>query len=256
MLPCPVPIRVPNAMGSMQNLLTLHGEEEKLRERSLVVINQRAELRDHLAMIAEAMDVIWAFSHDHTRENDDELTMQLFGIRLFNAAAASIKLALSGYYQKSVDQVRDVIETGSLVDYLTSHPSEIAAWRAADKKVRKNCFGPDPIRRALDKRDGYTGEKRKKIYDLTSEAASHASFKGFALLANTDTNLGEIGPFFDETKLIAWLQELVKHLAAFAIILVPTQSNDLRLLGAQAHYLHALQGWTSKYLPGALKITP
>jgi hypothetical protein len=29
-------------------------------------------------------------------------------IRLFNAAGASIKLALSGYYQKAFDQVRDV----------------------------------------------------------------------------------------------------------------------------------------------------
>ena len=199
-------------MGSLQNLHTLHGEEEKLRERSLVVINQRADLRDHVAIVAEAMDVIWAFSHDHTRENEDELTLQFFGIRLFNAAAASIKLALSGYYQKAFDQVRDVIETGFLVDYLISHPSEIPVWRAADKKTRKNRFGPDAIRRALDKRDGYTGEKRKMIYDLISEAASHPSFKGFALLASTDTNLGEMGPFFDETKLTAWLQELVKHL--------------------------------------------
>ena len=127
--------------------------------------------------------------------------MQFFGIRLFNAASASIKLALSGYYQKAFDQVRDVIETGFLVDYLISHPQEIAVWRAADKKVRKERFGPDPVRRALDKRDGYTGNKRKMIYDLISEAASHASFTGFALVANTETNLGEIGPFFDEKSL-------------------------------------------------------
>lgn len=243
-------------MGPMLNLRTLHGEEEKLRERSLALINQRPELFDHLAIVAEAMDVIWAFSHDHTRESEDELTIQFFGIRLFNATAASIKLALSGYYQKAFDQVRDVIETGFLVDYLTTHPSEIATWRAADKKGRKKRFGPDTIRKALDQRDGYTGEKRKMIYDLISEVASHASFKGFALLANKDTNLGEMGPFFDETKLAAWLQELAKHLGAFANILVPTQSNDLRLLGAQAHYLHALQGWMAKYLPGALKVTP
>jgi hypothetical protein len=186
-----------------------------------------------------------------TRENDDELTLQLLGIRLFNAAAASIKLALSGYYQKAFDQVRDVIETGFLIDYLISHPSEIAGWRSADKKVRMNRFSPAAIRRALDTRDGYTGERRKAIYDLISEAASHASYKGFALVANTTTNLGEIGPFFDEKKLAAWLQELAKHIAVFAAILVPTQGQDLRLLNAQVHYLKVWQDWKSKYLPDA-----
>jgi hypothetical protein len=85
---------------------------------------------------------------------------------------------------------------------------------------------------------------------LISETASHASFKGFALIANTDTSLGEIGPFFDEKKLAAWLQELAKHLSIFANILVPTQSRDLKLLAAQAHYLQALHDWMSKYVSG------
>ena len=56
--------------------------------------------------MSEAMKIINAFASEHQHQGDDELTLQFLGIRLFNAAAASIKLALSGYYQKAFDQVR------------------------------------------------------------------------------------------------------------------------------------------------------
>jgi hypothetical protein len=46
-------------------------------------------------------------------------------------------LALSGYYQEAFDQVRDVLETGFIVDYLTTHPEKIAEWKAADKTCRR-----------------------------------------------------------------------------------------------------------------------
>jgi hypothetical protein len=53
--------------------------------------------------VAEAMNAIYAFTHDHEHGSDNELTLQYLGIRLFNAAGASVKLALSGYYQKAFD---------------------------------------------------------------------------------------------------------------------------------------------------------
>jgi hypothetical protein len=70
------------------------------------------------------MNAIYAFTHDHAHGSENELTLQYLGIRLFNAAGASLKLALSGYYQKAFDQVRDVIETYFLVDYLVEVPRE------------------------------------------------------------------------------------------------------------------------------------
>jgi len=233
-------------MDPIENLRTLHGEEEMVRVQSLTTIEQRADLHDHLAIIAEAMNLIWAFSLEHTYQDDDELTMQLLGIRLFNAAAVSVKLALSGYYQKGLVHLRDVIETGFLIDYLTTCPDKIPEWKAADKKNRKNVFGPAAIRKALDERDRYTGEKRKAIYDLISEAASHASYRGFSLLLNAE-NLGEIGPFFDEKKLTVWLQDLAKHLPIFAAQLVPVQDGDLKLLATCDHFIAAWRTWAAKY---------
>jgi hypothetical protein len=70
--------------------------EEQLRASSLATITADVALSDHWNLVAEAMNAIWSFTHDHV---------------LFNAAGASIKLALSGYYQKAFDQLRDVVET-------------------------------------------------------------------------------------------------------------------------------------------------
>jgi hypothetical protein len=162
----------------IDNLTSLHTHEEQLRARSLTVIEADAGLSDHWKLVAEAMNAIYAFSHDHPHESENELTLQYLGIRLFNVAGASIKLALSGYYQNAFGQLRDLIETSFLVDYLSTHPEKIDEWKRADKKKRIAHFGAGVIRNALDKRDGYTSGERKRIYDLISELASHAQGHG------------------------------------------------------------------------------
>jgi hypothetical protein len=84
-------------MEPIDNLVTIHAEEERLRGEHMSLIAGNEELRDHIHMIQEAMNMLWVFTHDHTRKNDDELTMQFLGIRLFNSAASSY----SGYYQNA-----------------------------------------------------------------------------------------------------------------------------------------------------------
>jgi hypothetical protein len=86
-------------MASVDNLKTLHEHEEKLRAESLAIINKSATLKEHCHVIHEAMNIVYGFTRDHPHRSEDELTLQLLGIRLFNASAASVKLALSGYYQ-------------------------------------------------------------------------------------------------------------------------------------------------------------
>jgi len=137
-------------MAATDNLTSLHKHEEALRARSLAAIDADWNL------VAEAMNAVYAFTHDHAYGSENELTLQYLGIRLFNAAGASVKLALSGYYQKAFHQVGDAIETYFLVDYLSTYPEQIDEWRRADKKKRIAHFGPGFIRNALDKRDRYT----------------------------------------------------------------------------------------------------
>jgi hypothetical protein len=229
------------------NLISLHRHEEELRSKSLAAIEADPVLSEHWNFVAEAMNAIYAFTHDHPHESENELTLQYLGIRLFNAGGASTKLALSGYYQKAFHQVRDIIETSFLVDYLATNPSKIDAWRRADKKQRIAQFGPAVIRNALDRRDGYTSGERKRIYDLISEQASHASYPGITLTTTGPDNMAQVGPFFDEMKLRVWLQEMALRLSPAALMLMPDTAGPLGLLATRMHYLTVLQAWWSKY---------
>jgi hypothetical protein len=235
-------------MAATENLIALYNLEEQLRATSLAVIQADADLSEHWYLVAEATTAIYAFSHDHVHVSEDELVLQLLGIRLFNAAGASIKLGLSGYYQKAFHQIRDVIETSFLVDYLKTHPEEIDEWRSADRKKRMSYFGPRRIRDVLDKRDGYTSGERKRIYDTISEYATHASYPGVTLTTTGAANLPQVGPFFDEKKLRSWLGETAIRLSPAALTLLPNpDGSDMRLLFTLKHYMEVHQKWWSKY---------
>jgi hypothetical protein len=235
-------------MAATDNLISLHRHEEELRARSLAFIEADAALSDHWNLVAEAMNAIYAFTHDHEHGSDNELTLQYLGIRLFNAAGASVKLALSGYYQKAFDHLRDVIETYFLVDYLSTYPEKIEEWKRADKKKRISHFGPAFIRNALDKRSGHTSGERKRIYDLISELASHASYSGISLTTTGAANMAQVGPFFDEKKLATWLQEMAMRLSHAAVVLVSNpEGSDVKLLITRAHHLEVVNKWWSKY---------
>jgi hypothetical protein len=234
------------AEETRDNLDSLHQHEESLRAESLALIAKRADLTDHLALVREAMNVVWAFTHDHVHNSDDELTFQLLGIRLFNAAAVSIKLGLAGYYQKAFVHIRDIVETYFLVDYLRSNPEKVSVWKSADKRQRSREFSPRRIREELDKRDGYVTGGRKAIYDLISENASHATYRGFHL--TTQGGLGTIGPFVDEVKLQAWLEEMAKLFGHAAVVLLSDfEGLDVRLDQTRAHYLNAVNEWGRNY---------
>jgi hypothetical protein len=234
-------------MAATDNLISLHAGEEQLRTRSLAAIEGDAALSDHWNLVAEAMNAIYAFTHDHVHGSEDELALQLLGIRLFNAAGAAIKLALSGYYQKAFHQIGDVIETSFLVDYLKTHPQEIDEWRRADRKKRMSHFGAGRIRTVLDKRDGYTSGERKRIYDLISEYATHASYPGVTLTTTRAANMAQVGPFFDEQKLRSWLGEIALRLSLAPLVLLHPDGSDMRLLITTTHYVQVANEWWSKY---------
>ena len=141
-----------------------HGHEEKLREESIALIRADLELSTRLAVIQKAMALIFGYTVDHTSRSDDEAAMQMLGIRLFNAAASGVKLALSGYYQTAFHQARDIMETGFLLDYFRTSPDKIPVWKGADRAARRKLFEPVQIRKALDERDGDTEMRRAAEY--------------------------------------------------------------------------------------------
>jgi hypothetical protein len=235
-------------MAAVDNLTSLHKHEEDIRAQSLAEIQAKSHLTDHWSVVAEAMNVVYAFTHDHEHGSDNELTLQYLGIRLFNAAGAAIKLVMSGYYQKAFDQVRDIIETYFLVDYLTTYPQKIPEWKAADKKKRMADFGAGKIRNALDQRDGFTTGERSKIYSMISEYASHASYPGITLTTTGPARMAQVGPFFDKDKLSLWLFEIAMRLSHAAVILASNPEGDDRvLLATRQHYLTVANAWWAKH---------
>jgi hypothetical protein len=60
--------------------------------------------------------------------------------------------------------------------------------------------------------------------------------------------LGEIGPFFKETNLEAWMQELVKIICNAGVVIGPMfKGVDEGLLRAKANYLDHLNEWNKTY---------
>jgi len=201
---------------------------EKLRAESMGLIKADPELAKRLAIVEKAMTLIFAYTLDHTARTDDERTVQMLGIRVFNAAASAVKLALSGYYQTAFAQTRDIMETGFLLDLFRTSPEKIATWKAADGETRRKTFSPVKVRTALDERDGDAEKKRAKQYNKLSELASHATYRGFRL--TTRQGIGELGPFVEVMNLKAWLQEMVLRLGPAAVIFANLFPNAERKL--------------------------
>src|SRR5271155_436685 len=89
-------------MAASNNLTSLHEHEEALRKQSLDEILSSSDLTAHWNVVAEAMNAIYVFSHDHPHGSDDELTLQYLGIRLFNAGGGFHQTSAIGILPKSV----------------------------------------------------------------------------------------------------------------------------------------------------------
>jgi len=198
------------------DLNVTHDHEEKLRAESMALIQSDPELSKRLVIIEKAMTVIFGYTLEHTSRSEDETTVKLLGIRVFNAAASGLKLALSGYYQTAFQQARDIMETGFLLDYFRTSPEKIAIWKGADRAMRRKLFDPVQIRKALDERDGDKEMHRAAEYGKLSELASHATWRGFRL--TTRQGFGELGPFVEIINLKAWLHEMVLRLGPSAVM--------------------------------------
>jgi hypothetical protein len=205
-----------SAKSLFSDLTVTHEHEEKLYEESMALIHVEPELSRRLVVIQKAMAVVFGYTIEHTSRSEDETTVQLLGVRLFNAAAGGMRLALSGYYQTAFQQARDIMETGFLLDYFRTSPGQISVWKTADRSTRRKFFDPVKIREALDRRDCDTRMGRAREYGKLSELASHATWRGFAM--TTRQGIGELGPFIEPLNLKAWLHEMVLRLGPSAVM--------------------------------------
>lgn len=185
----------------------LHAGEEILRQKALSLVEKDKRLSLHLAMIEHAMDLCDLLRQFET-DDEDLKVVQVFGMRMFNAFGAALKLTLSGYHQNSALVLRDVLETVFLLDLFRTDRGAIARWRLADKKTRMNRFKPVKVREALDRRDGNTGKKRAQLYELFSELAGHPTMLSAEMMRPVKGGDAVIGPFIEKTSLEAVVAEM------------------------------------------------
>ena len=190
-----------------QKLAGLHSAEEQLRQKARSMIADDTRLQLHFAVTEAAMDLADMLRQFDTSDENLKVAV-ILGMRTFNAFAASIKLALSGYHQNSALILRDVMETVFMLDLFAGDPSLIERWRYADKKARMKDFSPVKVREALDARDGFTSKKRFEMYELFSELAGHPNMKSAWMMRPQKDGDAVIGPSMEATPLEAVISEM------------------------------------------------
>lgn len=236
------------AQSFPENFKRLHTGEEFVRGKSIEAIEGSEDLLAHAGLIEASMDLIDHFNRKHVARDDDTLTIQLLGIRLFNATASAMKLLLSGYYQTSALQQRDLLETIFLLGYFTTDMTLIAKWRASDERTRRKDFAPAAVRKALDQRDGFTERKRDKAYKLLCELAVHPTYAGFRMLTPIPGGNAHCGPFFEFTAFKAVYEELAKHAlqagVAFTRFFEAARHEDYV---AKIHFMEVQGRWVERF---------
>lgn len=181
-------------MNVPRNFLRLHDHEEAIFKSTVASLEGNADDVRNLEVIDKAIGILQILSVKAPSLNQDQLTIQLLGIRVSNALVACIRLLLSGYSQCGVMVLRDAFETALLIDYLHLHPEKIPSWRSAPERLRKQDFAAIEIRFALDERDNDQSRRRQKLYQTLCELGAHPTYKGITLTRAED---GEAlwGPF-------------------------------------------------------------
>ncbi len=194
-----------------ENFLRLYGGEESLRLKNIEEIINDEALLLHAHAIECAMDTIKYFTQASSKEDNNQLVIQWLGCRIFNASASALKLLLSGYYQASALQQRDLLEMAFLLDYFSIDKNFITEWTKKEtEKEFRNKFRPVNVREALRKRDNFTECKRTERYDFLCKLAGHPTYEGFRMLTIVPGGDARIGPFDDTKAMAATLVELAR----------------------------------------------
>jgi hypothetical protein len=97
----------------------------------------------------------------------------------------------------------------------------------------------------LDARDGNQEKKRQKAYDSLCEYAAHATYDGFLLTIKEGSP--QLGPFFDERILLAWLSEMALRFVPAAAQFGALFSNlDRTLLDMQHKFANHVLAWQAR----------
>ena len=236
-------------MNLPENLRTLHAHEEALRSRAEALVAANPRLALHLLVVERAMDLA-DLLRQYPSEDEGRKVVQSLGMRVFNAFCASIKLALSGYGQNSALVLRDIVETGNLLDLFSRDADAVERFRFAGEKAERKEFSSVKVRIALDRRDGRDDRRREKQYRMLSELAAHPTMQsGHLMRPRKDADL-EVGPFVEPAFLEAVLCEMARVAVQVGEVLDRFLPETwVGVLPARAAFSEARRTWLGSYPP-------
>lgn len=227
-----------------ENFTLLHSGEEDLRAKSIALIEASEDMSLHVSMIETCMDMMQYVRLNTPKMSEDQVIVALIGASAFNSMASAFKLLLGGYYQSSGLQIRYIMESGWLVDYLRTDPKLVQEWKSVLEDEREKIFAPWKIRLALDKRDGFTEKKRSAHYKRFCVLCGHPTFAGFAMLRPEPNADAHMGPFLVPDLLDACVQELVQvSITAWQSVMRFFPPKTLPDYQARIHYIEKQNDW-------------
>lgn len=201
----------------------------------------------HVSMIERCMDTLQYVRENTPDMGEEQVIVAMIGASVFNSIASAFKLLLGGYYQSSGLQIRYIMESGWLIDYLRTDPKLVQEWKMTPEDKRQSVFRPGKIRDVLDRRDGFKEKKRESHYKRLCVLCGHPTFAGFAMLRPEPTADAHMGPFLVPSLLEGCIQELVQvsitASQAFIRFFPPKTFSDYK---ARVHFIEANGDWMEK----------
>ena len=202
-----------------ENLNSIFREEDRIQKWARESITSDKKLLDFVNYIDTYMDSVEALRNSGTRSDAHIAYVALF-IRTFNDLANCIRLSMSGYHSSAAMVLRDLLETNFLLDYLLEDESIAIQWMKASNQDFQKYFSAKTIRNALDKRDGFTTNKRAQHYWLLSSFGSHPSPQSIDLMRDGGWIIHK-GPFKQITSLTQIIEEATKLALLLTDLLIP-----------------------------------
>ncbi len=103
----------------------------------------------------------------------DRNTIQLIATRLAFNSASALTLALNHYYLASMMIIRDIMETGFLLDYFSHNPDALSDWATCSDEDRKEKYKASVIYKKLAGLEKTHNNARKFIYSEYSKLFTH-----------------------------------------------------------------------------------
>lgn len=153
---------------------------------------------------------------DHDSQEERELvSQQVLGIRVLNSIGAADVLILRGFYQPAGIMIRDIVECSYLLDLFSRRPHHLPKWIALGKEAGLKEYRPSQVREMLNVIDGIGRETRQGPYTFYSRYGTHPNSEAVDLIA--PEGAVRVGPFADETRLIALSYDLTRFSVLAAI---------------------------------------